>query len=557
MQTPEPKFRLQRSLGKLIVMQFVEFWYYYLGAIICLFALHHIQSELPFMAKKLAEPGVDVSVWMFGVFALAIILFRTGSRLLFFYPARVLQKELRVELLRRLESVSPSRYGDTNAGQLFQVIGNDMEQMRALIGFALLQVGNIVIACIVLIPKLTEFHSSLLLPMLPMLVAFVLFSVFVSSNIKLYKKNQDMQGEVQNLIIETYAGKKTIKNFQAEGSFLKWFADLSQTELTYFYRAGLRIAFSIPLVPLGIGLSFVWGAHTIFENDLGASTLILFFGFIYLFQEPLTFVSWIGVVFTRSFGSWQRVKELVKKLETKSAQEQRLIDGNYYFKMDAPIKLEFWGKDFEFDFIPGQKSVLVGKTGVGKTHLLIQMADLLTQMGKPIAYVAQDPYLYDDSVEGNLFLGLEPTDQDRKRARELLELFSLELYEPHSTEDVLQMSVGENGKRLSGGQVKRLALIRSLLSGAPILIWDDPFSSVDVIQERVIFEKLELQGYFVSKTILMTSHRLTTVKFSDLLFYLDKEKGIVASGGALELLEDNQVVKEYFKEQMDREHHLP
>ena len=197
-------------------MQFVEFWYFYLAAFICLYATHSVQSYLPFKAKDLADPNAEVNAWIFGLFAIGIVLFRTGSRLLFFYPARVLQKELRVELLKRLESVSPSRYRDTSSGQLFQVIGNDMEQMRALIGFALLQVGNIIIACFVLIPKLVEFHSGLLLPMLPMLIAFLLFTVFVSSNRKLYKLNQDMQGEVQNLIIETYAGKKTIKNFQAE-----------------------------------------------------------------------------------------------------------------------------------------------------------------------------------------------------------------------------------------------------------------------------------------------------------------------------------------------------
>ena len=231
------------------------------------------------------------------------------------------------------------------------------------------------------------------------------------------------------------------------------------------------------------------------------------------------FVSWIGVVFARSLGSWTRIKDLVKKLDTKSEQERRLIDGNYYFKMDAPMNLEFWGEKFEFDFIPGQKTVLVGKTGVGKTHLVLQLADLLSQMGKPIAYVAQDPYLYDDTIQGNLFLGYEPNEKDKDRARELLDVFALDLFEPGSSSDILEMSVGENGKRLSGGgQIKRLSLVRSLLSEAPVLIWDDPFSSVDVIQERGIFEKLELQGYFVSKTVILTSHRLTTVKYSDLLF---------------------------------------
>ena len=210
------KNRLNRSLGGLLGHQFLEFWPYYLGALICLYGTHWIQSHLPFLAKELAdivETGAEkIETWKFFALAVGIIIFRTSSRLLFFYPARVLQKDLRVEILEKLEAVSPTRYRHHSDGQLFQVLQMDMEQLRALVGFALLQVGNIVVAMIVLVPKIIGFNDRLIIALSPLVVAFVLFTIIVSSNRTFYRKTQDLQGEVQNVIIESYSGKKTIKN---------------------------------------------------------------------------------------------------------------------------------------------------------------------------------------------------------------------------------------------------------------------------------------------------------------------------------------------------------
>ena len=135
------KKRLGQPLLSLLLKQFFEFWYYYLGAFVCLFLTHYIQSELPFIAKELADKiseGMDYPVTKLFYLAIGIVIFRTSSRLLFFYPARVLQKLLRVEVIKRLEESSPYRYMKHSKGQIFQVVGGDLEEVRALIGFALL-----------------------------------------------------------------------------------------------------------------------------------------------------------------------------------------------------------------------------------------------------------------------------------------------------------------------------------------------------------------------------------------------------------------------------------
>lgn len=548
------KNRLDRSLTSLLILQFKEYWHYYLVAFSCLFLTHYIGSQLPFLAKDLAENvqnGLeDQPVAIFFWLALGIVVFRTSSRLSFFYPARVMQKNLRVELVEKLEGVSPLRYKEFSSGQLYQIVQNDMDQLRALIGFALLQLGNIIVALAVLIPKISSFNSNLVIALSPMLISFIFFTLIVSMNRKYYKQTQDYQGEVQNFIMESYLGKKTIKNFHAEQSFLDLFDKASFRELMAFYRAGLGIAFSIPMIPFGVGMSLIWGAWLIRSLELGAPGLVLFSGFIFLFLEPLMFVSWIGVVFARSGASWKRIRDLVNKLENKSPEEVRLQEMNPHKIEDhMQMKVSFWDEWMDVDIRRGEWTVLIGKTGCGKSEVLKQLAEILKTQGERISYVAQSPYLYNDTIAANIFLGRERTEDLDTRAYDLLKIMGLD-YLADNREELLKLEVGENGKRLSGGQAKRLCLIRSLMAEAPILLWDDPFSSVDLILEKQIVEDLKKSGLIKDKTIVLTSHRLTTVRLSHQVIFLEKQNGIIESGEIAKLLAGKSKTYEYFSDQM-------
>ena len=548
------KNRLDRSLTSLLLLQFKEYWYYYTVAFGCLFLTHYIGSQLPFLAKELAEKvgnGLENQpVGIFFLLALGIIVFRTSSRLSFFYPARVMQKNLRVELVEKLETVSPLRYKNFSSGQLYQIIQNDMDQLRALIGFALLQLGNIVVALAVLIPKISSFNPALVKALSPMLISFIFFTLIVSKNRKYYKQTQDYQGEVQNFIMESYLGKKTIKNFHAEQSFIDLFDRGSFKELIAFYKAGLGIAFSIPMIPLGVGMSLIWGAWIIRSLDLGAPGLVLFSGFIFLFLEPLMFVSWIGVVFARSGASWTRIRGLVSKLEMPAEDEMKLVEMNpHKIKEQMTFKVNFWNQWMNLEFKRGEWTVLIGKTGCGKSEVLKQLAEVIKNQGEKISYVAQSPYLYNDTISANIFLGKEITEELEERAFNLLKIMGLD-YLADNREELMKLEVGENGKRLSGGQAKRLCLIRSLIAESSILLWDDPFSSVDLILEKQIVEDLRKSGLIQHKTIILTSHRLTTVRLSHHVVFLEKENGIIEEGQIANLLSNKSKTYEYFSDQM-------
>jgi ATP-binding cassette subfamily B protein len=149
---------------------------------------------------------------------------------------------------------------------------------------------------------------------------------------------------------------------------------------------------------------------------------------------------------------------------------------------------------------------------------------------------------------GNIFLGREVTNVEEQAAKELLVLFQLESLAAN-LDEVLKLEVGENGKRLSGGQLKRVALIRSLLSGAEVIIWDDPFSSVDIILEKRIVKLIKENTKWKDCTFIISSHRLTTVKLSDEIIYIDRHSGIKNQAPLAEALKDINVCQ-FFKEQL-------
>lgn len=544
------KLELEKGLFALIKHQFILYFPWYLFAIISLILTHYLGSFLPFYAKELADlvnSGVDsIQTSKYFFLAIGIIVFRSLSRILFFYPPRIVEKDMRLEILGRIESAHPSRYKKYQPGQLFQILYTDIEEIRTLLGFAFLQLGNIFIAVVIFIPKIYIFSKYLIIALIPMVVCSIIFSVVVSRTRHYFRKSADLQGEVQNFIMETYTGKKTIKNFHAEKTFLDIFQEKSFKELFFSYKAGNAVSYTIPLIPLGLALSFLLGAYFIKVEDLGASSLILFSGFIFLFLEPLMFLAWVGVVFSSSIASWNRIKELLSDLRIESSLEKELKEKN---QTDGLFDVGFWGTRLNFSFLEGKWTVLIGRTGCGKSELLLQIATILKQQNKKLSYVGQNPYIYNDTVEANLFLGKNPTQLERKFAMELLALFSLDFLAEDQS-DILNLRVGENGKRLSGGQAKRLCLIRSLLSNCEYYLWDDPFSSVDLILEKEIIVKLRNLENLKFKTFLLTTHRYSTVKNCDFLYFVDRDAGIIESGETVNLFKEKSKSYEYFEKQM-------
>lgn len=546
--------RLHRRFGSWIIHHAFEFKWFYLGAFTCLYILQVLQSQLPERIRGLTELMSqgrlgEASVWIFLGLAVGILIFRTMSRLLFFYPARVQQKLLRMELLEKLERVPPTRYQDRGQGQIFQILFDDVNNLRAFIGFGLLQVGNLLIAGWVLIPKLNQTDAYLWPAFIPLFSSVVLFTIMTFINQKFFKRMMDKKGEVQQYIIEAYEAKQTIKNFHREESFIQGFYKASSDELSLFFKTSIGFAITGPYVKLGLGASLLWAAVLIRANNGNTSDLVFFSGFLYLFLEPVMFMSWVAVIMSQGFAAWKRVKELYNVLDVTTAEEEVLRTTELkVFDKSFSLQLNFWQEKINLEIPKYRWTTLIGETGSGKSYLLQNFSTSLILQNIKVSMVQQEPYLFNDTIEGNIFLGRAVDGELLVRAQELIKMFQLDGLGA-TPEEVLKLEVGENGKRLSGGQMKRVALIRSLMSDAEYIVWDDPFSSVDIILEKRIINALKMHEMNAHRTFIISSHRLTTVRLADNVIFIEKNLGIHTQGTIQETLKDAKVA-DFFKEQL-------
>ncbi len=541
--------RLDRRFIPWIAAHFLEFWFWYLGAFISLYALHRLQTLIPSELKKLTDVATETGhlppapIGTFLLIAVGILVFRTLSRLLFFTPARYQQKFLRTEMLELLEQSPPARYAAWNDGQLYQVLFNDFNGLRGFIGFALLQIGNVIVAAWVMIPRLNEADPGLWPAFIPMGLSVLIFSILTAVFQKFSKRALDAQGQVQNHVIESYSAKATVKNYHREETFINRFKELSGFELGLFFKSSVGFAFSVPMIRLGVGASLLWGAWILRARGAGASELVFFAGYLFLMLEPLMFLSWMAIVASQGYAAWGRVKGLYGVVIKPHDEEAQWTSQFNRSPSGLKFNLPYWEQVIDLEMPQGSWTVLCGETGSGKSELLKKMAFRLSAGGVKFAMVQQEPYLFNDSVEANIFLGRNPSAEEKKQASDLLRLFGLDVLAP-GAEALLALEVGENGKRLSGGQAKRLALVRSLMAEAEVVLWDDPFSSVDILLERKILQAL--RSRVKEKTFVLTSHRLTTVKSCDRTVLLDPKTGIKAHGGPV----PEGTLFDFFREQV-------
>ena len=200
--------------------------------------------------------------------------------------------------------------------------------------------------------------------------------------------------------------------------------------------------------------------------------------------------------------------------------EVRLDYVTFGYDEDRPVL-----RAINLEIRPGERLALVGRTGAGKSTLAslvlrffdpqvgrvtIDGYDLrqvtLASLRPQITLMLQDPILFHTTVTENIAFGADvPFEKVREAARRAeAEPFILAL--PQGYDTVL----GEGGADLSGGQRQRLALARALLREAPIVILDEPTSSLDLGTEALVWENVEalLQG----KTSIVIAHRLSTAR---------------------------------------------
>ncbi len=211
--------------------------------------------------------------------------------------------------------------------------------------------------------------------------------------------------------------------------------------------------------------------------------------------------------------------------------------------------------------IPKGKTIaFVGSTGSGKTTLVDLMTGLLhPQKGhikiddhvlsvdnaltwqRQIAYVPQEVFLFDDSVQRNIAIGQYDEEVNQKHLEKATQVANIHNFICNELPEGYQTIIGEQGVRLSGGQRQRLGLARALYRQPKVLILDEATSALDSITESAVIDSLRV--FSEDLTVIVIAHRLSTVRHADCIYLLEKGR-IVAEGNYEKLIQKSEVFRE-------------
>jgi ABC-type multidrug transport system fused ATPase/permease subunit len=241
--------------------------------------------------------------------------------------------------------------------------------------------------------------------------------------------------------------------------------------------------------------------------------------------------------------------------ENENQNEPALV----FSHVDFAYKRDMVLHDICFEIKRGEKYALVGRSGSGKTTITKLITGLYEQksgsihiLGKPIekwdlqmlrkqiSVVSQDSFLFPATIMENIAYGKPDASKDAIYAAAKMTMahdFIQELPEGYDT------VIGERGSTLSGGQRQRLALTRAIIRDTPIIIMDEPTSSLDVVTEQHIIETFNRISE--GKTIIVIAHRLSTIVDMDHIIVLN-EGVIVESGTYQQLLASDGTFKQIY-----------
>ena len=219
-----------------------------------------------------------------------------------------------------------------------------------------------------------------------------------------------------------------------------------------------------------------------------------------------------------------------------------------------------------FSIKQGQTAAILGPTGSGKSslmHLLDRLYDYTSGsitidgvelhsidkgwIRSQIGLILQEPFLYAKTIMENIKLAAPDTDDFVAQRYARIAALDGEI---HYFADGYSTVVGERGVSLSGGQKQRLAIARTLIKDAPILIFDDSFSAVDMETDAAI--RAALKNENKHKTVIIISHRIATVKDADIIIVLEKGK-ITEQGTHRELIQHDGLYKRIYDIQSNRD----
>ncbi|WP_445628745.1 ABC transporter ATP-binding protein [Nostoc sp. DSM 114167] len=494
----------------------------------------------------------------------AMWLMRMASRIWLFGVGRQVEFDLKQRIFEHLLKLEPGYFASNTAGDLISRATSDVENIKRLLGFAVLSLANTMFAYALTLPVMLTISVDLTLAALAVYpFMLLLVSLFSDRLRKQQAKVQEQLSDISELIQEDISGIALIKIYAQEANERRAFAKKNQQLLT----ANLELAkLRNTLFPLIGGLANISSLVIIWLGSarMSAGTLqVGDFLALLIYVERLVFpTALLGFTIT----AYQRGEVSIDRLEAILSVTPKIQDAADAIHLPvAELKGELTAKNLTYSYpgsttpalanvnftiAAGETVAIVGAIGSGKSTLanaLPRLLDIesgqlfldgvditkiaLTDLRGAIAYVPQDSFLFSTTIKNNIRYGDPVSEQQQVESVAKLAQIESEIQNfPQQYETI----VGERGINLSGGQRQRTALARAMLVNAPVLILDDALSSVDNQTATKILKNLS--SGTERKTVIFITHQLSAAAAADRIFVMEKGK-IVQIGNHLELLQ--------------------
>ena len=405
------------------------------------------------------------------------------------------------------------------------------------------------------------------LALLSLTVAPFLYACLRYYSLKMTDRAERVKALESTLLERAYeivSSIRVIKSFAREGHELARFRRSGDDTM----RARLRLTWQESMFSVGVtaitltgtALVLVVGGLHVLEGTLTVGGLLVVIAYLAAVYNPLSSIAHTAGSLQEAIVSARRVREIFaltpEPLDAGDALDASAIAGDVRFE-DVSFAYDEQQPilhDVNFRARPGEIVALVGLTGAGKTTLAsliprffeptrgrILIDDVeaarysLRSLRERIALVPQEPVLFSGTIADNIRYGrLDASDEDVEAAARAAHVHEFVQRLPQA----YQTPVAEAGATLSGGERQRLGIARALLKNAPILILDEPTSSLDAISEEAVFDAL--RRLRTGRTTLVIAHRLSTIRDATRILVLH-EGQLIAQGTHDELSASNDL----------------
>jgi ATP-binding cassette subfamily B protein len=508
------------------------------------------------------------AVGYIALFSVLHAFFRYLSRRSLLVAARYVEKDLRRRLFSHVIRLPMSFFHATPTGDVMSRMTNDLTSVWLFLGPGLLTLIGTSITWVFAIGFMLRISP--LLTGLSLLVAPVVVLLSREYGRAFHRQHREVQESLAAMnatLQENVSGIRLVKAFTLESREEERFSRDCRT----YYRRNLAVAQTSAAFHgaigflAGVGVAFIlyFGGRAVALGTLTLGGFVAFNAYLAMLAFPTMAMGWVINLFQRGNAAMGRINEFLRQ-PTEISEEASspaaaaeippaaspppfLEVRNLSFSHEGGGRGDVL-RDVAFSVRKGDVVGLVGTTGGGKSTLLSLLLGLLPvppgaifwegrdasaiplpELRRQVALVAQDPFLFSDSVLENICFGRETPDPARAREAAELARFLEEVEElPRGFDTV----VGERGISLSGGQKQRATIARALCAGAPFLLLDDALSAVDAETEREIFAGiLSAKG---ERTVLFSTHRMASLSRCDRILVLSA--GRIAEEGTHDAL---------------------